>query len=135
MEQILSTPLRILIVDDDKEDSFLRERILKKRFQGQVVVETCNDGKEALKRIDSSLGLLLLDWHMPSLDGREIAQQLRQKGFEIKKIIVLSGAKAEDIHERFPMGDCLAVIQKGDPLQEEILLDIVNELLTRQSLR
>lgn len=135
MEQILLAPLKILIVDDDKEDSFLWERTLKKRFQDQVAVETCTDGNEALKRIDSNLALLLLDWHMPSIDGREIAQLLRQKGFETKKIVVLSGAKSEDLHKRFPMGDCLAVIQKGDPRQREILLEIVNELLTRQSLR
>ena len=135
MEKPSMTPLKILIVDDDKEDSFLWERTLKKRFQGQVAVETCTYGTEALQRIDSDLGLLLLDWHMPSLDGREVAQQLRQKGFESKRIIVLSGAKSEDLHERFPMGDCLAVIQKGDPRQGEILLDIVAELLTRQSLR
>lgn len=132
MEKTSPAPLKILIVDDDREDSFLWERILKKRFQGEVAVETCTDGKEALKRIDSSLGLLLLDWHMPSLDGREVAQQLRQKGFETKKIIVLSGAKVEDLHERFPMGDCLAVIQKGDPRQGEILLDIVTDLLRRR---
>ena len=48
MEDPLLTPLKILIVDDDREDSFLWERMLKKRFQGQVAVETCTDGNEAL---------------------------------------------------------------------------------------
>ena len=125
------TPLKILIVDDDPEDSRLWDRILKDRFRNQVDVETCTDGEEAMQRIDSRLGLLLLDWRMPGLDGREIAQKIREKGFESKKIIILSGGRSEDLHEQFPMGDCLAVIQKGDPRQREILLDIVTDLLGR----
>lgn len=127
-----TTPLKILIVDDDPEDSRLWVWILNDRFQNQVEVKTCDDGEEALRRIDSKLGLLLLDWRMPGLDGREIVKEIRQKGFESRKIIILSGGRNEELHKQFPMGDCLAVIQKGDPRQRQILLEIVTDLLDRE---
>ena len=36
---------------------------------------------------------------------------------------------AEDLHEIFPMGACLAVINKEDPPQQEAFLMIVESLL------
>ena len=121
--------LKILLVDDDPELCGLWEGILQKHGGGRLSVETFTDADAALRRFGPDVGLLLLDWHLPGRDGKELLAAARQKGIAAQRIIIFSGSSSRDLHENFPMGDCLAVLNKGDTTQRAILLKIVDEAL------
>ena len=85
--------------------------------------------------IDSHLGpdldVLLLDLELPILDGRKLAELARQRGVECRRIVILSGHAAEELHRLFPPDSCLAVINKADPNQQNALRMILDSLILK----
>ena len=68
---------RILIVDDDATNRHLLERLLD--IGGYDEVLSVTSGHEALNQgIDYEPDLILLDLHMPGMDGYEVLEELRQ---------------------------------------------------------
>ena len=66
---------RILIVDDDKNNRSLLEKSL--RFPNCIVDTTCN-GQEALElSIRNNYDIVITDFHMPDLNGDELAKQIK----------------------------------------------------------
>ena len=68
--------MRALVADDDLATAAILQRTLE-RWGLQVVV--AHDGLEALKAVqdDPSIGLAVLDWSMPGLDGPEVCRRIR----------------------------------------------------------
>jgi DNA-binding response OmpR family regulator len=79
---------RILIVDDDPEV----QEALRLAFAGQPwVVETATIASVALSRhVKQPYDLLIIDKHLPDLDGVELIRQLREGGDQVR-IVVLTG--------------------------------------------
>jgi PAS domain S-box-containing protein len=70
-----ATPLHILVAEDDLFSGQLVERVL---VRGGHEVRWVTNGREALSLIDSGrFDLLLLDLHMPELDGFQVIGRLR----------------------------------------------------------
>ncbi|MCD4650945.1 MAG: response regulator [Candidatus Cloacimonetes bacterium] len=68
--------LRILVVDDKPAVTRILKDILTTR--NGVVVETVNDSRQAIKSLRKfKPNLVLLDVHMPHIDGIEIAKQMQ----------------------------------------------------------
>ena len=105
----------ILIIDDDKA---YRE-LLKKKLEpaGYTIVEA-NEGKKALnimKLQGSNIHLILLDLHMPEMDGQTFYYELKNKlHLETPIIIITNEAIAE-----YPSG-IRDVITKTDTSLEEL---------------
>src|SRR5215469_3341798 len=75
----LATPLRarILIVDDDERNAFAAVQALSELGHELVVARS---GEEALKRLlTETFALILLDLHMPGMDGYETAEFIRRR--------------------------------------------------------
>ena len=66
---------RILIVDDDKELSFIIKKMLENYSYNVTVTHTCGDAFEMLGC--SSFDLVLLDINLPDGTGFEVCKQLR----------------------------------------------------------
>jgi DNA-binding response OmpR family regulator len=85
---------RILVVDDDEVTLDFVE--LGLRYEGFEVVRAL-DGLEALKQVERRrMDLIVLDLNLPSLDGVEVCQRLRER--DTTPIIMLT-ARA-DVDER-----------------------------------
>lgn len=70
---------RILIIDDNPANVLLLERMLKEG--GFSRVHSLTDSEQALVLVkEIQPDLVLLDLHMPGMDGYEVIQQLRQEG-------------------------------------------------------
>lgn len=82
------TKRHILIVDDQPTDRALLHGILDSL--GFDITEAAS-GIEALKAATSHPDLILLDIHMPELDGWETARLLRANGISQAPILVVSG--------------------------------------------
>ena len=69
--------IRILVVDDEPDIRQLLRILLENR--GYQVVEAAS-GEEAVRRLrtDPAYDLILMDIHMPVMDGHEAARQIRR---------------------------------------------------------
>ncbi|MDB5446593.1 MAG: sensor histidine kinase/response regulator, partial [Phenylobacterium sp.] len=75
----LTTPLaaRILIVDDDERNAFAAVQALEDLGHELVIAHS---GEEALRRLlTEEFAVILLDLHMPGMDGYETAQLVRSR--------------------------------------------------------
>ena len=118
---------KILLIDDDAAFLKLLEDYVEERFPGLHVL-TCNDPIKCLVSITDDLDLLLVDLEMPGLDGSKILSYATSKGLNKNRIVILSGRDAEYLHQRFPMGSCLAVLNKFEGKQRDVLEMIFNSL-------
>src|SRR5512139_2794778 len=121
----------ILIIDDNPAFLTLIQEYVRQHHPALTVL-TCNDPITCLPRINTDLDLLLLDLEMPGLDGIKLLEYAKAKGLSKNRIIVLSGRDADFLHQRIPLGSCLAVLNKEEAKQKEVL-DMVFTSLERET--
>lgn len=118
----------ILIIDDDAAFSSFMANYIRERFP-LLQVEICTDPLKSLKRIrDGGLDLLLVDLEMPNFDGAKIFRYATEAGVDKSRIVILSGREAEYLHDHFPLGTCLAVLNKYEAKQKAVLHMIFSSL-------
>lgn len=113
----------VLIVDDDVDIGETLMAILQEDTAYQTV--SVSDGCAALTVVRTLIPqLILLDYHMPKMDGLECLDKLREsKGLEQTPVILMSAVLPKRARE------CsnLALIEK--PFEMEALLDLMRHLL------
>jgi CheY-like chemotaxis protein len=117
----------ILVIDDDAAFLRLFESYVEERYPG-LKVQTCNDPVRCLLAITNDLDLLLIDLEMPGIDGAKILSFAVSRGLDKNRIVILSGHDASYLHERFPLGSCLAVLNKYEGKQQDVLDMIFSSL-------
>jgi PAS domain S-box-containing protein len=76
-ESAPSQPLRILVAEDNELNQQVVQHLLARRGH---TVQIARDGREALQALEAGrFDLLLLDVHMPELDGFQVIQALRRR--------------------------------------------------------
>ncbi|MBL8141183.1 MAG: response regulator [Acidobacteria bacterium] len=122
---------RILIVDDQASNLALLARLLASRGYGRASGTT--DPREALRRLTAELpDLLVLDLHMPGVDGFEVLEHVRAltPPGEFFPILVITGDRDPAVRERALLLGARDFVSK--PFNSiEILLRIHNLLETR----
>jgi two-component system alkaline phosphatase synthesis response regulator PhoP len=121
---------KILLVDDEIDIlEFLSYNLKKEGF----IVDTCNNGKSALKKVSSfNPDLVILDVMMPEMDGIEVCEKIREKQRYDDILILFLTARSEDYSE-------LAGFSAGaddyitKPIRPKVLLSRVKALLSRKS--
>jgi PAS domain S-box-containing protein len=114
----LDAPLkaRILIVDDDERNAFAAVQALSDLGHDLVVARS---GEEALKRLlDDEFALILLDLHMPGMDGYETAALVRaRKRNEHTPIVFLTAIFRDEAHifQAYTVGAVDVVFKPIDP--------------------
>jgi signal transduction histidine kinase/DNA-binding response OmpR family regulator len=87
---------KILIVDDRRDKLLVFQTILEEL--GQTIV-TANSGEEALKLVlEHEFAVILLDVHMPGLDGLETAGLIRNRKKSAHTPIIFMTAYADEMH-------------------------------------
>jgi PAS domain S-box-containing protein len=122
-----SLPLRILVAEDNEFNSQLLEQLLVRRGHR---VRVATDGREALARVEEGgFDVLLLDVHMPELDGFQVVRAIREReraaGGHLPVIALTARARQEDREQCLAAGmdDFLA-----KPIQATDLLAAINRL-------
>lgn len=87
--------IRVLVVDDDFMVARIHERFVE-RTEGFSIVGTAGTGTEALSAVaELSPDLVLLDVHLPDMDGIEVLRSLRAAGHGVGVIMVTAERDAE----------------------------------------
>ncbi len=119
---------RILIIDDDETFAGVLASSMRESYP-LLQVEVCSDPLQSLKMISpAEFDLLIIDLEMPVIDGTKIYKYATDAGFDRKRIVILSGRDAEYLHEHFPLGACLAVLNKYEAKQKAVLEMIFTSL-------
>lgn len=88
-------PHRILVVDDNRTNALLLERVL---VGDNHIVDTANDGQEALERVTHNCpDLILLDLDMPRVDGFEVCRRVKSNpATRFVPIVIVTAQNAFD---------------------------------------
>ncbi len=84
-----SSPLKILVVDDD---SLVRDLLREILLSGGHLVSTAVSGLDALRQLtpDAGIDLIISDMDMPGMSGLELLRAVREKNTTIP-VIILTG--------------------------------------------
>jgi len=108
--------LRVLIVDDNSTN---REILLHQLGAWGIHADSAADGPGALTQLTTSArsgtpyDLAILDWHMPNMDGLELANRIQSDTqLASTKMIMLTSAAADDGGQRMADAGVLAYLNK-----------------------
>jgi len=122
---------RAVVVDDSPVQCAVWRRFLEDRYGDRISVETYTEPRVAVQHLAPDIDLLLLDWEMPGMNGREVLEDARLRGVNLKRVIITSAHPAEELHENFDGTGCLAVIEKTEPEQQAAFMMILDSIMRR----
>lgn len=111
----------ILVVDDESRLADLFAAWLKTDWS----VETAYDGEGALEKMSDSVSVVLLDRRMPGLSGDEVLEEIRDRGYDARVVMVTAVDPDFDIIQ---MGFDDYLVK---PVSKDDLIDIVERVETR----
>ncbi len=120
-DRLISLNLPILVVDDDDSNAQLIQKILEKFG---ISSDIAQDGYDAIQMVEKkNYSLIVMDIHMPGIDGVETTKVIRSKGITAP-IIALSAYNASEYFERAKLAGIDDFISK--PIsQNELFFSIV----------
>jgi len=124
------TPLRILLVDDEKEFvQTLSERLKMRQFTSEIAY----NGQEALDFTDQEdTEVMILDLKMPGIDGFEVLKQIKKRQPNIE-VIILTGHGTEKDRETCMELGAFAYLQK--PADIDLITDTMKKAYEKIELR
>ena len=123
---------KILIIDDDQLFlNLLTDYISYCNLNLENLA--FDNAMQGLAHITPDLDLLLLDLEMPELDGGKLLAYATEKGLDCRRIIILSARDADYLHKCFPMGQCLAVLNKHE-VRQKAVLDMIFDALDKKAM-
>jgi heavy metal response regulator len=127
MPPIISTVMRILVVEDEKKvASFLKKGLEEERY----AVDCAYDGEEALFMVEASdYDLMILDIMIPKIDGLGVLERVRGKGLTLPVLMLTARDSVEDVVKGLD-GGCDDYLTK--PFAFAVLLARVRALLRRK---
>jgi len=118
---------RVLVAEDNEDNRRLVERMLRRLGLDPVLVAS---GDEAVRRaLSDTVHLVLMDRHMPGMDGVEATRLLRQAGFRRPLIAFTAGDQAEN--EALLAAGCDGVLNK--PIDQSHLQALLDRYLGAQT--
>ena len=124
-------PKRVVFVDESPLYAESWRAVLACRYGPAVSFEFHRDPLEALEALGPDVSLLLLDLELPLFGGRKLFELAKERGVTNRRIVMLSSRPAEELHQLFPDGSCLAVINKTEPNQQNAFLMILDSIVKR----
>jgi two-component system, LuxR family, response regulator FixJ len=118
----------ILIVDDDEA---VRDSLRSLMESEGFTVCAFSNGHDLLKEASlPATGCLVVDYHMPAMNGLELVCALRDRGVSIPAILI-TGNPTEYVRDQ---AAAIAVLVVEKPRLGSYLLDCVREAIAKQAL-
>lgn len=118
---------KILVVEDNQVNQLVLQKLLEKDHH---IITLANNGEEAISLVKQfSFDLILMDGHMPVLDGYKATEQIKQDlKIQTPVIGVTAGVTADDI-EKCQNAGMDRVLAK--PIDKQQLYKLLKEFLVR----
>ena len=126
----MTTNNRILLVEDNPDDITLTRRALK-RHNFANAMDVAHDGEEALARLfdpaQALPGVVLLDLHLPKVDGLEVLQRMRANSHtrHVPVVVLSSSDERRDVVSSYELG-ANSYVRK--PVDFEQFLEVARQL-------
>jgi len=125
---IVTKPRSLIAVVDDEEP--IRKALSRLLSSAGLEVETFPSGAEFLESLPTRRpDCVVLDLHMPVLDGFEVQARLAEFGTPVP-VVIITGHDSDETRDRALAGYPVAYLRK--PVNAQILLDAI-ELALSQS--
>ena len=124
--------LRVLVVDDHETSREVLTSMLRSWSIASVAVPSGEAALQKLAGAEPPFDLVILDWHMPDLDGVDTARAIQSTSARIgppSKVMILTAYGSENVVSAATDLDIEAVLTK--PIQESALLDAITTAFTR----
>jgi two-component system response regulator len=127
----MSGPARIVVAEDEDADvMLLRHALVRAKLDARVTFT--RDGQEtidALQVDDDTPVLLLLDLHMPRVDGFEVLRWLRYhpSSRRVSVVILSSSRESEVIKRAGALGASAYIVKPEDPFELERIIERVQQ--------
>ncbi len=123
---------KILVAEDEEADVLLLKRAIEKAHV-EAPVEFVRDGREAMRVLEDVADqpvLLLLDLHMPRMNGFELLEWLKtQRPAKPVSVIVLScSGEPEDIKQAGSLGVRAYIVKPEDPKELVRIVQRIQQL-------
>ena len=119
--------MKFLVVDD----SVTMRRIITNALQriGYTDVVEATNGRDALERLDQSVGFIITDWNMPNMSGVEFARSVRGTlvGQTLPILMVTTRGAREDILAGIDAGVSNYILK---PFTPSVLKDKIERLMS-----
>ncbi|MXR51841.1 response regulator [Halovenus sp. WSH3] len=112
----------VLVIDDEEEVADVYALRLRNEYDTRVAY----GGEDALETIDIDVDIVLLDRRMPDISGDEVLEQIREKGYDCRVIMLTAVDPGLDIVE-MPFDDYLC-----KPVEKEDLVAAIEQQLQIQ---
>jgi len=118
-------PRKILFIEDDEQTIKTVKFILESE---NYEVSVAKDGEAAVRMLDNSADLILLDLVLPQKSGFDILKVIRQeKGLKIPVIILSNLAESMNIEKALKLGANDYIVKNEFPIQ--IIIDKIKSVL------
>jgi two-component system, LuxR family, response regulator FixJ len=117
---------QLYIVDDDES---VRRSLKLLMVSYEFTVDTFSSAEEFFTAVQNSAeGCLILDIHMPGLNGWDTQQKLTKEGYNLP-VIVISADKDGDFKEKALKAGAVGFLRK--PFEDHYLLHMVNQVFNK----
>lgn len=118
----MTSPDRAVAVVDDDAAVCDSTRFLLETYD--LEVQTYQSGAEFLKDAPA-IACLIVDYHMPGLNGLEVVSELRKRGGQVPTIIMITATTDPTVERRAAELGINQVLKK--PLSNQVLLGAIRE--------
>ena len=118
--------MRVLVVEDEPQMAEQLRKGLEREGYSVLVAEDGQQGLDLARNVDQDL--IILDWMLPKLDGREVARRLREAKIDARILMLTARDAASDVVDGL---DCGADDYLSKPFAFEVLLARLRALARR----
>jgi len=102
---MMSTPTKILLVDDDPSILILLSQIFKSSFQDSILLTCCTEPERAAGIcISEEIDILFTDLDMPGLNGFKLLKQVKAKNVLTQVVILSAQPTSNALQSAFALG-------------------------------
>ena len=133
-----SGPIRILLVEDNRDFAHLVEVFLRKHEKGQFEITLKENGPDALDELASgkTFDVILMDYFLPGQNGLEITRALQQRGNSTPVVFLTVNKDFDLAVEVMKLGieDYLVKDEISTPVLPQTILNVIERKKLRDQL-